>query len=56
MNKTFQYRIYPTNSQRRLMESTIETCRRFYNDCLAERKMRMKNEKRRLGNLHNSAK
>jgi len=38
MIKTFQYRIYPTSSQRKTMESTIETCRRFYNDCLAERK------------------
>lgn len=38
MLKTFQYRIYPTPSQRRQMESTIETCRRFYNACLAERK------------------
>ena len=38
MIKTFQYRIYPTHSQRKTMESTIETCRQFYNDCLAERK------------------
>jgi len=38
MIKTFQYRIYPTKSQQQTMESTIETCRRFYNDCLAERK------------------
>ncbi len=38
MIKTFQYRIYPFTSQRKTMESTIETCRRFYNDCLAERK------------------
>ncbi|MHC1733415.1 MAG: RNA-guided endonuclease InsQ/TnpB family protein [Bacteroidales bacterium] len=38
MLKTFQYRIYPTPSQCKLMESTIETCRRFYNACLAERK------------------
>ena len=38
MIKTFQYRIYPTHSQRKTMDSTIETCRRFYNDCLAERK------------------
>lgn len=38
MIKTFQYRIYPTNPQRKAMEQTIETCRSFYNDCLAERK------------------
>jgi putative transposase len=24
--------------QQRQLESTLETCRRFYNDCLAERK------------------
>ncbi len=36
--RTFQYRIYPTKSQRKTMELTIETCRRFYNDCIAERK------------------
>jgi len=38
MHKTFQYRIYPTKTQRLALEQTIETCRRFYNDCLAERK------------------
>lgn len=38
MIKTFQYRIYPTKTQQRIMESTIETCRQYYNDCLAERK------------------
>lgn len=36
--KTFAYRLYPTKLQKRLLESTVETCRRFYNDCLAERK------------------
>jgi putative transposase len=38
MLKAFQYRLYPTKSQARLLESTLETCRRFYNACLAERK------------------
>lgn len=38
MIKTFQYRIYPTKSQQRTMESILETCRLFYNECLAERK------------------
>lgn len=39
MIKTFQYRIYPTKSQRKTMEATVETCRRFYNDCLTEQKI-----------------
>jgi putative transposase len=38
MIKTFQYHLYPTKTQQRIMDSTIETCRRFYNECLAERK------------------
>jgi putative transposase len=36
--KTFAYRLYPTKSQKQLLEQTIETCRRLYNDCLAERR------------------
>lgn len=36
--KTFAYRLYPTKPQKRLLEQTVETCRRLYNDCLAERK------------------
>jgi putative transposase len=36
--KTFAYRLYPSRPQERLLESTLETCRRFYNFCLAERK------------------
>lgn len=46
MLKAFQYRLYPTKSQARLFESTLETCRRFYNDCLAERKEAYEQEKR----------
>ena len=38
MRQTFQYRLYPTDSQRARLESIRETCRRFYNDLLAERK------------------
>lgn len=38
MRKAFVYRIYPSKPQERRLESTRETCRRFYNDCLAERK------------------
>jgi putative transposase len=36
--KAFRYRLYPSPPQERLLEATLETCRRFYNDCLAERK------------------
>lgn len=49
MLKTFQYRIYPTSSQRKTMESTIETCRRFYNDCLDERKTAYEERKESIG-------
>ncbi len=38
MLKTFAYRLYPSKPQLRLLESTLETCRRFYNQCLAERR------------------
>lgn len=38
MIKTFMYRLYPTSTQRRDMDSTLETCRRWYNACLDERK------------------
>lgn len=38
MFKVFKYRLYPTKSQTKSLESTIETCRRWYNHCLAERK------------------
>jgi len=36
--KAFLYRLYPSRSQARLLDATLETCRFFYNDCLAERK------------------
>lgn len=49
MINTFQYRLYPTKSQRKLMDSTIETCRRFYNDCLAERKEAYEERKESIG-------
>ena len=49
MIKTFQYRLYPTASQRKTMDSTIETCRHFYNDCLAERKTAYEERKENIG-------
>jgi putative transposase len=44
--KTFVYRLYPSKSQARLLASTVETCRRVYNDCLAERKEAWEQERR----------
>jgi putative transposase len=38
VRKAFQYRLYPSASQERKLEATLETCRRWYNDLLAERK------------------
>jgi putative transposase len=38
MLKTFAYRLFPSKPQAQLLESTLETCRRFYNQCLAERR------------------
>ncbi len=38
MRKTYQYRLYPSKSQERKLDATLETCRRWYNDLLAERK------------------
>src|SRR3989442_12208120 len=33
---TYRFRLCPTKTQARLMEETLETCRRLYNDLLAE--------------------
>jgi len=44
----YQYRLYPTVSQEKGLLSTLETCRRFYNDCLAERKTAYEDEKRSI--------
>ncbi|HWQ12272.1 MAG TPA: helix-turn-helix domain-containing protein [Roseiflexaceae bacterium] len=38
MLKTFAYRLYPSKPQARRLSSTLETCRRWYNQCLAERR------------------
>src|SRR6266540_5334006 len=38
MLKTFCYRLYPSKPQRKRLDSTLETCRRWYNQCLAERR------------------
>lgn len=49
--KTFAYRLYPTKLQKRLLEATVETCRRFYNDCLAERKNVYQSEQRTVSKI-----
>ncbi len=38
MITTYRFRLYPNRIQERLMEDTLETCRRLYNDLLAETK------------------
>ena len=34
---TYKFRLYPTESQTRLMDETLETCRLLYNDLLDDR-------------------
>jgi len=34
---TYKFRIYPTPAQTRILEETLETCRRLYNSMLADR-------------------
>jgi putative transposase len=38
MLKTFRYRLYPTNAQGTKLNTTLELCRKIYNDTLALRK------------------
>jgi len=47
--KAYKYRLYPSQAQQRLLEQTLETCRRWYNACLAERKTAYETEKRTVG-------
>ncbi len=54
--KTYKYRLYPTKSQNRLLHQTIETCRRWYNTCLAERKAAWEIEKRSVSKFGQLAK
>ncbi len=49
MLKTFQYRLYPTTAQRKRLDATLDTTRRFWNDCLCERKAVYEMEARTLG-------
>lgn len=51
MLKAYKYRLYPSKAQSLLLEQTLETCRRWYNACLAERKEAYENEKRSVGKI-----
>lgn len=53
---TFKYRLFPSKSQERLLNQTLETCRRWYNVCLAERKEAWETEKRSVGKFAQLAK
>ena len=39
MFKSFKYRLYPSPAQERQLSGILETCRRWYNSCLDERKV-----------------
>ena len=54
--KTFKYRLYPSKAQQRLLEQTLETCRRWYNACLEERKSAWDGESRNVGKYEQLAK
>ena len=47
--KTFCYRLYPSKPQARLLDATLETCRHWYNQCLAECKNAYEQEQRTVG-------
>jgi putative transposase len=43
------YRLYPSKTQQRGLDQTLETCRRWYNRCLAERKDAYEQDQRTVG-------
>jgi putative transposase len=47
--KSYKYRLYPTKVQVRLLGQTLETCRLWFNTCLAERKEAYETQKRSVG-------
>jgi putative transposase len=51
MLKTHKYRLYPSKAQQLLLEQTLETCRRWYNTCLTERKEGYEKDKRSVGKI-----
>lgn len=56
MLTTYKYRLYPSKSQERLLSQTLETCRYWYNTCLAERKDAWEDEQRSVGKFEQMAK
>ena len=54
--KAFKYRLYPSKAQQRLLEQTVETCRRWYNVCLEERKLAWELEQRTVSRYEQLAK
>ncbi|HEY7340476.1 MAG TPA: transposase [Ktedonobacterales bacterium] len=46
--KTFQYRLYPTKEQQRLLTQQLEECRWLWNTLLAERKQAWEEQKQRV--------
>jgi len=48
MPKTFKYRLYPNQEQKKQLEKTLETCRILYNDFLAERKETYEKEQKKI--------
>jgi len=49
MLKSYRYRLYPTKSQRRILERQLEICRHLYNDTLAYRKDAWEKDNRQIG-------
>lgn len=49
MLKAIVCRLYPSKTQQRGLNQTLETCRRWYNRCLAERKDTYEQEQRTIG-------
>ena len=56
MLKTFVFRIYPNKEQIQLLDATIETCRRWYNECLAERKFEYETNRKSISKFDQLAK
>lgn len=54
--KTYKYRLYPSKAQQQKLEQTLETCRRWYNACLEERKTAWESGKLSVGKFEQLAK
>jgi putative transposase len=56
MVKSYKYRLYPSGAQAQQLVETLETCRRWYNVCLEERKLAWEQEHRNVGKYEQLAK